>query len=97
MAWNSAILPTVAGLTAALLFPRDWRLLRTLGWIYLVAVQLAWSVPSPVGTNVGRLGLIFTAVGLAAMVAERGPGLADLAGRPPLRPPRHRRPGRGAR
>jgi hypothetical protein len=74
MAWNSAILPTVAGLTAALLFPRDWRLLRMLGWIYLVAVQLAWLVPSPVGTNIGRLGLIFTAVGLAAVVAERGPG-----------------------
>ncbi len=74
MAWNSAILPTVAGLTAALLFPRDWRLLRMLGWIYLVAVQLAWLVPSPVGTNIGRLGLIFTAVGLAAVVAERGRG-----------------------
>ncbi len=72
MAWNSAILPTVAGLTAALLFPRDWRVLRVLGWIYLVAVQLAWLVPSPVGTNVGRLGLIFTLVGLAIVVAERG-------------------------
>ena len=73
MAWNSAILPTVAALTAVLLFPRDWRLLRVLGWIYLVAVQLAWLVPSPVGTNIGRLGLIFTGVALTALVAERGP------------------------
>ncbi len=72
MAWNSAILPTVAALTAALLFPREWRLLRVLGWVYLVAVQLSWLVPSPVGTNIGRLGLIFTAVGLAVVVVERG-------------------------
>jgi hypothetical protein len=71
MDWNSAILPTVAGLTAALLFPRDWRLLRTLGWIYLVAVQLSWLVPSPVGTNIGRLGLIFTLIGLVVVVRER--------------------------
>jgi hypothetical protein len=73
MAWNSAILPTVAGLTAALLFPRDWRLLRMLGWIYVVAVQLSWLVPSPVGTNIGRLGLIFTLIGLLVVVVERGP------------------------
>ena len=72
MAWNSAILPTVAGLTAVLLFPREWRLLRVLGLIYLVAVQLAWLVPSPVGTNIGRLGLIFAGVGLVATFAWRG-------------------------
>jgi len=82
MAWNSAILPTVAALTAVLLFPRDWRLLRVLGWIYLVAVQLSWLVPSPVGTNIGRLGLIFTAVALTALVAERGSAWrTSLAGR----------------
>jgi hypothetical protein len=66
MAWNSAILPTVAGLTVVLLLPREWRVLRLLGWVYLVAVQLAWLVPSPVGTNISRLGLIFTAVALLA-------------------------------
>lgn len=71
MAWNSAILPTVAALTAMLLFPRDWRLLRVLGWVYLLAVQLSWLVPSPVGTNIGRLGLIFTAIGLAVVISER--------------------------
>ncbi|MEO6509858.1 MAG: MFS transporter [Nocardioides sp.] len=78
MAWNSAILPTVAALTAVLLFPRDWRLLRVLGWVYLVAVQLSWLVPSPVGTNIGRLGLSFAAVGLTVVVVERVP-----AERPP--------------
>ena len=95
MAWNSAILPTVAGLTAALLFPRDWRVLRVLGWIYLVAVQLAWLVPSPVGTNIGRLGLIFTLVGLAIVVAERGTAWTTSLAARTVRPPHHRRPDRG--
>lgn len=71
MAWNSAVLPTVAGLTAVLLFPREWRMLRTLGVVYLVAVQLAWLVPSPVGTNISRLGLIFAGVGLVATLPTR--------------------------
>jgi hypothetical protein len=71
MAWNSAILPTAAALTAVLLFPRDWRLLRVLGLVYLVAVQLSWLVPSPVGTNISRLGMIFAGVGLVATLPTR--------------------------
>ena len=71
MAWNSAILPTIAGLGAVLLLPREWRLLRVLGGVYLVAVQLAWLVPSPIGTNVSRLGLIFAGVGLVATLSGR--------------------------
>ena len=71
MAWNSAILPTAAALTAVLLFPRDWRLLRVLGLVYLVAVQVSWLVPSPVGTNISRLGMIFAGVGLVATLPTR--------------------------
>ncbi len=71
MAWYSAVLPTVAGLSAVLLFPREWRMLRVLGLVYLLAVQLAWVVPSPVGTNISRLGLIFAGVGLVAMLPGR--------------------------
>jgi hypothetical protein len=71
MAWNSAVLPTVAGLTAVLLFPREWRVLRTVGLVYLAAVQLAWLMPSPVGTNISRLGLIFAGVGLVATLPTR--------------------------
>ena len=54
-----------------LLFPRDWRLLRMLGVVYLVAVQMAWLMPSPVGTNINRLGLIFAGVGLVATLPGR--------------------------
>jgi hypothetical protein len=71
MAWYSAVLPSVAALSAVLLFPREWRMLRMLGLVYLVAVQLAWLVPSPVGTNISRLGLIFAGVGLVAMLPAR--------------------------
>ncbi len=71
MGWVSAILPTIAGLTAVLLFPKEWRLLRVLGLVYLVAVQLAWLVPSPIGTNISRLGLIFAGVGLVATLPTR--------------------------
>ena len=71
MSWYSALLPTAAGLSAVLLFPRDWRLLRMLGVVYLVAVQMAWLVPSPVGTNISRLGLIFAGVGLVATLPGR--------------------------
>ena len=71
MHWSSAILPTAAALSAVLLFPREWRMLRVLGAVYLVAVQLAWLVPSPVGTNISRLGLIFAVVGLVATVPGR--------------------------
>jgi hypothetical protein len=41
-----------------------------LGWIYLVAVELAWLVPSPVGTNISRLGLIFTVVALVCLLGS---------------------------
>jgi hypothetical protein len=71
MSWYSALLPTAAGLSAVLLFPRDWRLLRMLGVVYLVAVQMAWLMPSPVGTNISRLGLIFAGVGLVATLPGR--------------------------
>jgi hypothetical protein len=71
MAWYSAVLPTVAGLSAVLLFPREWRMLRVLGLVYLLAVQLSWVVPSPIGTNISRLGLIFAGVGLVATLPGR--------------------------
>lgn len=66
MAWNSALLPALAGLAVVLLVPRHWRLLRAGGALYVVFVVLAWLVPSPVGTNIGRLGLLFGGVVLVA-------------------------------
>ena len=72
MAWSSAILPAVAAISVLLLVPRAWKLVRLTGLLYLVAVVLAWLVPSPVGTNIGRLGLIFGGVVLVAALLAPG-------------------------
>ncbi|GAA2121874.1 MFS transporter [Nocardioides bigeumensis] len=81
MSWYSAVLPTAAALTAVLLFPREWRMLRVLGLVYFLAVQLAWLVPSPVGTNISRLGLIFAGVGLVATLPGRDWARSSAAAR----------------
>ena len=84
MAWNSAILPVIAGIAVVLLVPRGWRLMRAGGALYVLFVVLAWLVPSPVGTNIGRLGLLFGAVVLIAGAcdpAARTSWMARHAGR----------------
>ncbi|GAA4108638.1 MFS transporter [Nocardioides fonticola] len=70
MTWNSAILPCVAGLAVVLLAPRAWRLSRLGAALYVLAVVLAWLIPSPVGTNIGRLGLLFGGVVLVAVLLD---------------------------
>lgn len=70
MSWNSAILPCVAALAVVWLAPRSWRLTRLGAALYLLAVVLAWWVPSPVGTNIGRLGLLFGGVVLVGVLFD---------------------------
>ncbi|WP_436775558.1 hypothetical protein [Yinghuangia sp. YIM S09857] len=65
------ILPVLAGVVVALTAPRDWRVLRAGGAVYAVGVVLTWLIPSPVGTNVERLGALFGASALLAIWAER--------------------------
>ena len=71
MSWRSAVLPAAMAIAVALLAPRGWRELRTGAGVYLVMVVLAWLVPTPIGTNVTRLGLLFGGVTLV-LVAVRG-------------------------
>ena len=66
MSWSSAILPAVTGLAVLLLVPRAWRTVRGGAAVYVVGVVLAWLVPSPIGTNVSRLALLFGGVVLVA-------------------------------
>lgn len=72
MRWNSAILPAVSALSVVLLAPapRVWRLVRLVAGLYLAAVVLAWLIPSPVGTNIGRLGLLFGGAAVAAAALD---------------------------
>ena len=68
MAWYSTILPIAMGVAVVILTPRSWRTVQFGAALYVVAVVGAWLVPSPVGTNVSRLGLLFGGVVLVAAV-----------------------------
>ncbi|HWL44692.1 MAG TPA: hypothetical protein VNQ73_17250 [Ilumatobacter sp.] len=70
MPWVSVIAPTALGALTYTVAPRDWRTVRTLGLVYVVAVVGSWLVPSPIGTNITRLGLIFAGVLLATVVCS---------------------------
>jgi hypothetical protein len=66
----------------AALAPRSWRLVRIGAALYVAAVLLVWLIPSPIGTNVIRLGLLFGGVVLVAVASRnrrQGPAaLTDL-------------------
>jgi hypothetical protein len=76
------ILPCLAGVFGVAFAPRSWRLVRVGSGLYVAAVLLVWLVPSPIGTNITRLGLLFGGVVLIAAASTRprqgSPALADL-------------------
>jgi hypothetical protein len=62
--------PLLLGLAVAVLAPRRWRVVRCGGAVYAAGVVLTYLIPSPVGTNVERLALMFApAVLLAALLS----------------------------
>jgi hypothetical protein len=62
--------PAALGVAVAVLAPRGWRVVRRGGAVYAVGVVLTYLIPSPIGTNVERLALLFApAVLLAALRA----------------------------
>ncbi|NEA98425.1 hypothetical protein G3I78_04925 [Streptomyces sp. SID13726] len=70
MAAGRILWPCLLGTAVALLAPRDWRVLRLGGAVYAVGVVLSYLIPSPIGTNVERLALLFApAALLAALLA----------------------------
>jgi len=72
MSWISIILPVVIGACVVVLVPRQWRAVRLGAAVYTAGVVLCWLVPSPVGTNVTRLALIFGGVMLTAVATSGG-------------------------
>jgi hypothetical protein len=70
---TSAILPVAVGVGVMLLVPSSWRSVQLGAAVYVAAVVLAWLVPSPVGTNVTRLGLLFGGVVLVAAASTHAP------------------------
>ncbi|KRV47149.1 hypothetical protein AQ490_10450 [Wenjunlia vitaminophila] len=67
----SVFLPAGTAIAVAVLAPKSWKTIRVGAAVYAVGVILAWVIPSPVGTNVDRLSLLFAGVVLLAMAATR--------------------------
>lgn len=54
------VLPAIASVVALLICaPRDWRIIRIGAAVYLLGIALTWLIPTPVGSNVERMSLVF--------------------------------------
>ncbi len=63
--------PLIAAAGALLLVPRRWRMVRAGAIVYGLAVLLTLAMPSPVGSNVARLGELLTGPLLAGLGSSR--------------------------
>jgi hypothetical protein len=73
MASASTVLPVACGVCGLVLAPNSWRAVRIGSALYVAAVLVVWVVPSPIGSNVTRLGLVFGGVLLVAIAAQAPP------------------------
>lgn len=80
MGFTSTILPVVLALCAFTLAPASWRTVRIGSLLYVAGILAVWLVPSQIGSNVTRLGLLFGGVILVAVLA-REPALPSPARR----------------
>ncbi|WP_327721667.1 hypothetical protein OG381_44400 [Streptomyces sp. NBC_00490] len=66
--------PALLGLAVAICAPRGWRVVRCGGAVYAAGVGLTYVTPSPIGSNVERLALLFApAVLLAGLLGVERP------------------------
>ncbi|MFH8239112.1 hypothetical protein [Streptomyces sp. NPDC018321] len=63
--WTAA-LSLVCGLAPQAFVPVHWRTVRVAGVLYALAVLGAWLIPSQIGSNITRLGMLFGGVVLLA-------------------------------
>jgi hypothetical protein len=63
--------PLVASAGVLLLVPRRWRMVRIGAAIYGLGVIVTWALPTPVGSNVGRLGELLAGPLLAGLGSGR--------------------------
>ncbi|WNI18608.1 MFS transporter [Actinacidiphila sp. ITFR-21] len=57
--WYFAIIPLAVSAVIAVAVPKSWRSVHLGASVYAVGVMLTWVVPSPIGSNVERLALLF--------------------------------------
>ncbi|GAA2578780.1 MFS transporter [Actinomadura fulvescens] len=68
---TAIVLPTLASVVAVTLCaPRSWRVIRVGAGVYLLGILLTWAIPSPIGSNVERLALLFGGMFLIMAVAR---------------------------
>lgn len=59
MPWISAVAPMITSGLIWLLAPESWRTVRISAALYFLGTLGAWIIPSPIGSNIERLALIF--------------------------------------
>ncbi|WP_205625511.1 MFS transporter [Actinomadura atramentaria] len=68
--FGSIVAPAMASVLALLLCaPRSWRIVRIGAGVYAVGVLLTYLIPSPIGSNVERLSLLFGGMLLLSAIA----------------------------
>ncbi|WP_432010348.1 MFS transporter [Streptomyces cucumeris] len=83
MGIGSVILPFITGAAVCLCAPKAWTTVRAGAGLYALGVVLTWLIPSQIGTNISRLGMIFGGVVLIAMLPSlRRPPRAELRSTP---------------
>ncbi|POM24063.1 hypothetical protein BTM25_26900 [Actinomadura rubteroloni] len=66
----SIVVPSITSVLALLLCaPRSWTLVRVGAGVYLTGIALTFAIPSPIGSNVERLSLLFGGMLLLCAVA----------------------------
>ncbi|TDB97686.1 MFS transporter [Actinomadura sp. 7K534] len=71
ISFTAIVLPAVTGVIAVLTCaPKNWTLVRVGAAVYLAGIVLTWLIPSPVGSNVERLSLLFGGMFLLSAVAR---------------------------
>ncbi|MCO8306940.1 MFS transporter, partial [Streptomyces sp. RKCA744] len=79
MSLGSVILPFITGAAVLLCAPREWSTVRVGAGLYCLGVVLTWVIPSQIGTNISRLGMIFGGVVLiAVLTGVRRPARSEL-------------------
>ncbi|WP_051950843.1 hypothetical protein [Actinacidiphila yeochonensis] len=71
--WYFAIIPFAVSVVVGLVVPRTWRAVFIGSWVYALGVVLTFVIPSPIGSNVERLALLFggTVLLIVAMASTR--------------------------
>ncbi|MEI5102863.1 MFS transporter [Streptomyces sp. PmtG] len=79
MTLAKTILPILCSAAVFVFIPKEWRTVRIVSVFYAVGIALVWLIPSQIGSNMTRFGMIFGGVALIAAVPKiKVPRLAML-------------------